>query len=183
MKHWVTKRQIFCSYSDRLLDSWIPGATFSPGFMGALISVGGFHRNQCPANWFIFSFLAGQLLAAHSPLTELIAQSLHKQKCVDRSIFRFFKSLHMFLLQAYRWLLLLFFLNLSQNVCFIFPQFLYQFFCGFSQQVSSWYWRGVKVSKHPMYVCTVFTYPQCFSLYHCMLLLILVYIYRPCPCV
>lgn len=23
-----------------------------------------------------------------------------------------------------------------QNVCFIFPQFLYQFFCGFSQQVS-----------------------------------------------
>lgn len=24
-----------------------------------------------------------------------------------------------------------------QNVCFIFPQFLYQFFCGFSQQVSA----------------------------------------------
>lgn len=26
-------------------------------------------------------------------------------------------------------------LFITQNVCFIFPQFLYQFFCGFSQQV------------------------------------------------
>lgn len=26
-------------------------------------------------------------------------------------------------------------LSLPQNVCFMFPQFLYQFFCGFSQQV------------------------------------------------
>lgn len=27
-----------------------------------------------------------------------------------------------------------------QNVCFIFPQFLYQFFCGFSQQVRPTVW-------------------------------------------
>lgn len=34
----------------------------------------------------------------------------------------------------------------SQNVCFIFPQFLYQFFCGFSQQVGTQthnYWHKV----------------------------------------
>lgn len=47
------------------------------------------------------SFLLFGRPALSGPLSELIAQSLHKQKCVDSSIFRFLKSLHVYLSQAY----------------------------------------------------------------------------------
>lgn len=46
------------------------------------------------------SFLLFGRPAPPGPLRGLIAQSLHKQKCVDSGIFRYFKSLHVCLSQA-----------------------------------------------------------------------------------
>lgn len=67
---------------------------------GHMISVGGFHSEHCPANCFIFSFFGRPFPSG--PLSELIAHSLHEQKCADSSIFRFLKSLHVYLSQAYQ---------------------------------------------------------------------------------
>lgn len=80
-----------------------------------------------------------------SPLSELIAHNL----CMNRNvlIIAFLDSSNLFTCTCHKLITFsvlcfspLFFL---QNVCFIFPQFLYQFFCGFSQQVSNLYWHGV----------------------------------------
>lgn len=93
VKHWVTKNQIvellwqITGFMNPLCNilSWIHGYDDQCGRLS----------QQYTANWFIFSFWQASFLRptqwAYS------TQSLHKQKCVDSSIFRFFKSLHVYL--------------------------------------------------------------------------------------
>lgn len=115
----------FCIYSDRLQDSWILSCDDQCG-----------RAAPCQLIHFFPFWQAGSVRPTQWAYS---TQSAHKQKCVDSSIFRFFKSLHVDLSQARHFLHLSSFSPLKsfQNVCFIFPQFLYQFFCGFSQQVST----------------------------------------------
>lgn len=145
-------------FAATLTDYWIHESVVQPipGFMPMMISVGGFHSKQCPANWFIFFFPFWQASCLRPTQWAYSTQFLHKQKCVDSSIFRFFHIFFSFVLvtSLSLSLLVVFFfffpppLKSFQNVCFIFPQFLYQFFCGFSQQVSTLYGVRVIIEKH-----------------------------------
>lgn len=149
MKHWVTKNQIlqllwqitgFMNPWCNIL-SWIHGYDDQCGRLPQ-------QAVPCQLIHFFFFWQASSLRPTQWAYS---TQSLHKQKCVDSSIFRFFKSLHVYLSQAHHFFHLLFFfspLKSFQNVCFIFPQFLYQFFCGFSQQVSNLYCIRATVCKH-----------------------------------
>lgn len=83
-----------------------------------------------PKEALFFSFLWQTSAWAYS------AQALQTEKSVAGSIFRSSKSKNRMYMPPLTFSACPFSVFKSlQNVCFIFPQFLYQFFCGFSQQV------------------------------------------------